>query len=60
MCWCFYSDICCEVFIDSIMAHLLCSSVSVAAVLCLACEDVVLGYECVGVFIVVAVVKRSV
>jgi len=26
---------------------------------CLACEDVVLGYGCVGVFIVVSVVKRS-
>jgi len=26
---------------------------------CLACEDVVLDYGCVGVFIVVSVVKRS-
>jgi len=26
---------------------------------CLECEDVVLGYGCVGVFIVVSVVKRS-
>ena len=28
--------------------------------MCLACEDVVLGYVCVGVFIVVSIVKRSV
>jgi len=27
---------------------------------CLACEDVVLGYRCVGVYIVVSVVKGSV
>ena len=27
--------------------------------MCLAFEDVVLGYGCVGVFIVVSVVKRS-
>jgi len=26
---------------------------------CLACEDIVLGYGCFGVFIVVSVVKRS-
>jgi len=26
---------------------------------CLACEDVLLGYRCVGVFILESVVKRS-
>jgi len=35
------------------------SNCCVAEVVCLACEDVVLGYLCVGVFIVVSVVKLS-
>jgi len=35
------------------------SNCCVAAVLCLACGDVVLGSGCVGFFIVVSVVKRS-
>jgi len=35
------------------------SKCCVAAVVCLACEDVVLGYGCVGVFILVSVEKRS-
>ena len=39
--------------------QLLCSSGRVAAVVCLACEDVLLGSSCVVVFIVVSVLKRS-
>ena len=35
------------------------SNCCVAAVVCMTCEDVVLVYGCVGVFIVVSVVKRS-
>ena len=35
------------------------SNCCVAAVVCLACEDEVLGSGCDGVFIVVSVVKRS-
>ena len=35
------------------------SKCCVAALVCLECEDVVLGSGCVGVFIVVSVVKRS-
>jgi len=35
------------------------SNCCVAAVVCLACEDVVLGYGCVGAFIVIPVLNRS-
>ena len=48
MCWCFYYGI-----------SYYGSNVCVAAVVCLACEDVLLGFGCVGVFIVVSVVKPS-
>ena len=35
------------------------SKCCVAAVVCVACEDVVLGYGCVIAFILLSVVKRS-
>jgi len=39
--------------------QMLCSNGSVSAVVCLACEDVLLGSVCVGVFILVSVEMYS-